>query len=263
MGKGNAVEYSQSPAAVRARQMRRFRPGWLPTLVVAMLLPVLVWLGFWQLARAEEKRQLLASYEARRGAEAIGILELETTADAAYRRVRLSGHFDDQHSVLLDNRTRDGKVGVELLQPFYDQASDLWVLVNRGWLPWPDRRNAAQFVTPAAVQNLDAWVYVPPGETFQLQADAPSNQWPLLVNAVHPHALWTQLGRAGLAYEVRLQPSAAAYQADWPVVAMGPERHQAYAVQWFALAAALLGLFVYFGFHATAKHEPVLGEQQP
>jgi cytochrome oxidase assembly protein ShyY1 len=242
--------------------MRRFRPGWWPTLVVAALVPVLVFLGFWQLARAEEKRQLLASYEARRTAEPVGILALEQTPDAAYRRVHLTGHFDEQHSLLLDNRTRDGKAGVELLQPFYDQASGLWLLVNRGWLPWPDRRNPAQFTTPPALQTLDAWVYVPPGETFQLQADAPSNQWPLLLNAVHPQALWQQLGRAGLAYEVRLEPSAAAYQADWPVVAMGPERHQAYAVQWFALAAALIGLFIYFGFHAVPKHAPILGEQQ-
>jgi cytochrome oxidase assembly protein ShyY1 len=234
----------------------------LPTLVVAVLLPVLVLLGFWQLARAEEKRQLLASYDARRSADPMPISELENIADKAYRRVHLSGHFDAEHSVLLDNRTRDGQAGVELLQPFYDQASNLWLLVNRGWLPWPDRRTAAQYTTPPTLESLDAWVYVPPGATFQLQADAHSDQWPLLVNAVHPQALWQQLGRTGLAYEVRLEPSPAAYQADWPVVAMGPERHQAYAVQWFALAAALLGLFIYFGFHAAPKHEPILGEQQ-
>jgi cytochrome oxidase assembly protein ShyY1 len=43
---------------------------------------------------------------------------------------------------------RDGKAGVELLQPFHDQASGQWLLVNRGWLPWPDRRVPVQFVTP-------------------------------------------------------------------------------------------------------------------
>lgn len=30
---------------------------------------------------------------------------------------------------------------------------------------------------------------------------------------------------------------------------MGPEKHTAYAVQWFAMALALLGLFGYFGWH--------------
>ena len=54
------------------RSMRgAFRPGLLPTLVVLGLLPVLLWLGTWQLQRADEKRALLASYEARRGAEPV------------------------------------------------------------------------------------------------------------------------------------------------------------------------------------------------
>lgn len=39
-------------------------------------------------------------------------------ADPAFRRVHLRGLFDAEHSVLLDNRMRDGKAGVELLQPF-------------------------------------------------------------------------------------------------------------------------------------------------
>ena len=44
------------------RSMRgAFRPGLLPTLVVLGLLPVLLWLGTWQLQRADEKRALLAS----------------------------------------------------------------------------------------------------------------------------------------------------------------------------------------------------------
>ncbi|MNN94970.1 hypothetical protein D3C81_2137010 [compost metagenome] len=59
--------------------------------------------------------------------------------------------------------------------------------------------------------------------------------------------LWRELGRAGLADELRLQPGPASYLGDWPLVSMGPEKHLGYAVQWFALAATLLGLFVWFG----------------
>ena len=39
--------------------MSGFRPGLLPTLLVLAMLPVLVWLGFWQLERGEHKRELL------------------------------------------------------------------------------------------------------------------------------------------------------------------------------------------------------------
>ncbi|MGH8354113.1 MAG: SURF1 family protein [Pseudomonas sp.] len=233
--------------------MNAFRPGLAPTLVVLALLPVLLGLGCWQLSRGEAKRVLLASYEARRSAAPIALVELERSADPAYRRVSLRGHFDERHSLLLDNRTRAGQAGVELLQPFYDQASGLWLLVNRGWLPWPDRRIPPSFATPDAALSLKAWVYLPPGESFQLQADPPSSACPRLVTRVEPGALWQQLGRGGWPHELRLEPGPAAFQSDWPVVAMGPEKHLGYAVQWFALAAALLGLYLYRGLRLARE----------
>ncbi|HXR01486.1 MAG TPA: SURF1 family protein, partial [Pseudomonas sp.] len=109
--------------------MKRFRPGIVPTLVVLALLPLLVSLGCWQLGRAEEKRVMLANYAERRLAPPIAAQLLSSTADPAYRRVQLRGSFDPEHSLLLDNSTREGKVGVELIQPFHDQASGLWLMV--------------------------------------------------------------------------------------------------------------------------------------
>ncbi|NWL79646.1 cytochrome oxidase biogenesis protein Surf1,facilitates heme A insertion [Pseudomonas taiwanensis] len=226
--------------------MSGFRPGLAPTLVVLALLPVLIGLGFWQLSRADEKRQLLVAAEARRIAAPTTIDALLASADPAYLRVRLHGHFDAAHSLLLDSRIRDGKAGVELLQPFQDDASGQWLLVNRGWLPWPDRRVAPVFSTPDGAQELTAWAYVPPGAAFELK-HLEASGWPQLVNQVDADALWKHLGRNGVPLELRLEESPAAYRSDWPVVAMGPEKHLGYAVQWFALAIALLGLFIYFG----------------
>ena len=234
--------------------MRAFRPGVLPSLVVLLLLPLLLSLGAWQLQRADEKSALLDRQEARRQAPAQAIGELEQSADLAFRRVLLRGYFDAEHSLLLDNRTRDGRVGVELLQPFYDQPSGLWLLLNRGWLPWPDRRTPVAFSTPSGALQLQAWIYVAPGETFQLQADQPGNSWPQLMTRIDTHGLWQQLGRAGWPFELRLLPGPAAYQARWAVVAMGPEKHLGYAVQWFAMALALACLFIYFGIR-NAKEQ--------
>lgn len=129
--------------------MRPFRPGWIPTLVVLALLPGLIALGCWQLGRAEEKRALLASYAQRSADAPMSTSLLQQSDDSAFRRVHLYGRFDAEHSLLLDNRMRDGQAGVELLQPFHDQPSGLWLLVNRGWLAWPDRRVPVHFDTPA------------------------------------------------------------------------------------------------------------------
>lgn len=238
--------------------MSRFRPGWLPSVAVALLLPLLCGLGVWQLDRAEQKREVLRHQQASREAPPVLFSQLEQSADPAFRRVQLHGYFDAQHSILLDNRTRGGQAGVELLQPFYEQGSGLWLLVNRGWLAWPDRRNPPQFSTPETPLQLTAWVYVPLGAAFQLRADRPGEQWPQLLTQVDAQALWAHLGRGGWPYEVRLEPGPAAYQVEWSAVAMGPEKHLGYAVQWFAMAAALLGLFLYFGMRNARESVDVV-----
>nr|WP_286674916.1 SURF1 family protein [Pseudomonas subflava] len=254
MGNDVPFQYSQPPADLRGKGVSGFRPGLLPSIAVVLLLPLLIGLGFWQLSRAEQKRALLDDFAAREHAAPMAVAELERQSDLAHLRIRLHGQFDERHSLLLDNRQRGGQVGVELLQPFYDQSSGLWLLVNRGWLPWPDRRTPPQFTTPDGPLELVARVHVPVGEAFQLQADPAGSAWPRLITAVEPERLWHQLGRGGMSYEVRLEPGPAAYRAEWPLVAMGPEKHTGYAVQWFALAAALVGLYLYLGLHNSRQN---------
>lgn len=233
--------------------MRPFRPGLVPTLVVLALLPGLIALGCWQLGRADEKRALMDAYTERQLQAPVAAAQLGQLVDPAFYPVHLYGRFDREHSLLLDNQMRDGKAGVELLQPFHDQASGQWLLVNRGWLAWPDRRIPVRFDTPPQPLALDATVYVAPGKAFQLHPDPEGGQWPHLLTAIDPAGLWQQLGREGFAFELRLQAGPASYRLDWPVVAMGPEKHLGYATQWFALATTLVLLYLYFGWHRHNK----------
>lgn len=232
--------------------MSGFRPGLLPTLVVLVLLPVLVWLGFWQLDRGEQKRDLLERQAGQAERVPLSPGELEKLAEPAYARVYLQGRFDARHSFLLDSRTRDGQVGIELLQPFFDQPSGRWVIVNRGWVPWPDRRVPPEFDTPEQEVKLSAWTHVPTGKPFVLGRGM-AEGWPRLINHVDMSQLWQALGREGVLYELRLEPGPAAYRADWVVTSMSPAQHRGYAVQWFALAAALLALFIYLGVHQARE----------
>ena len=238
---------------------RGFRTGWLPSLLVLALLPALCALGGWQLQRAAEKRALLAAAASASAAPPLAVAELERLDAPAFRRVRLQGRFDAAHSLLLDNRQRGGRPGVELLQPFLDRPSGRWLLVNRGWLPWPDRRTPPAFATPDGELSLLASVYRPPGAAFLLGDGAPGTGWPRLVNAVDGTLLWRELGRAGPAVELRLAPGPASYLGDWPLASIGPERHLGYAVQWFALAATLLGLYLWFGVRQAREVRDGLG----
>ena len=66
--------------------MTRFRPGFAPTLVVLAVLPLLVFLGFWQLDRGEQKRELLNHYAERQVAAPVTVGQLLTFDDPAFRR---------------------------------------------------------------------------------------------------------------------------------------------------------------------------------
>ena len=95
-------------------------------------------------------------------------------------------------------------------------------------------------------ENLTGYIYVPPGESYLLGEVASDRAWPRLIQAADVAALADMLGEAVYPFIVRLEPdSAGALLADWPLVNTRPEKHTAYAVQWFAMASVLLLLFVW------------------
>src|SRR5690606_6909242 len=127
---------------------RRFAPGWPLWVFTLALLPILVCLGFWQLERAAEKRELQARIEAQRAQPAVTITDLAPTADPSWRPLLLTGRFDPRYTWLLDNRTRDGLPGVDVLQVLPDRTSNQRLPLNRCWLPWRDRPEPPAAPTP-------------------------------------------------------------------------------------------------------------------
>jgi len=226
----------------------RFAPGWPLIALVAFFLPVLVVLGFWQLDRAEEKRQMQAQMDASRSAVAAPLGTLVTAQNLAWRPVQMEGIFDPELIWLLDNRIRDGKAGLEVLQVFIDADTGKRLIVNRGWLPWPDRREVPAVRTPRGTQRLDAEVLPPTEKGFTLGTTHTQPGWPKLITRVDLDAMTEASGEALLPWMARLRTgSDAALTLDWPALPMTSSKHTAYAVQWFALALALLALFVWAG----------------
>jgi len=227
----------------------RFAPGWAMTVFVAFFLPALIALGFWQLDRGEEKRQMQAQMDASRSALAVSVQTLQNADDRAWRPLQIQGVFDPEHIWLLDNRTRNGQAGLEVLQRFKDIDSDLELVVNRGWLAWPDRRDTPRVVTPEGIQRLDAEA-LPEAETgFTLGDTNAQSGWPKLITGVDLKAMNAASSQSLLPWMARLRTgSDAALTLDWPALPMTSSKHVAYAVQWFALALALLALFVWAGF---------------
>ncbi|MEO0435555.1 MAG: SURF1 family protein [Pseudomonadota bacterium] len=226
---------------------------WKTTALTLFLLPSLIWLGFWQLERAEEKALLAKQYAQQARQPAVPITDLLNAPDsnARFRRVLMQGYFDPGAVVLLDNQIRDGRYGHDVFNVFYDTASQRALLLNRGWISGdPARQSLPAVEIPEGEMSLEARVYISPGKPYLLQEDRFSDVvWPLLVQTVASEelrgALETRLNRTLYPRELRLLPTQAhGFRRDWPVVNVSPSKHQGYAVQWFTMAAALALLFL-------------------
>lgn len=226
----------------------RFRPSRWPTLVVLLLLPFLLALGFWQLDRAEQKRQWLAGIEAGRGQPPLDLNAVQPAYEtAAHRRAVATGRYDPAHQVLLDNQVRDQRWGYLVLTPLRLQGTDLAVLVDRGWVPAPaDRKQLPDLAVEDALTAIRGDVDLGPSLGLKLGEAISDESWPLRIQYLDYEALSQRLPYRILPYLIRLDPAEAqGYRRDWePVVPMGPSTHIGYAVQWFGLAIALFVIYV-------------------
>jgi len=227
---------------------RRFAPALHWTLLAALGVALFVSLGRWQLHRAEEKRALFAGFAA--GSAAAVMLPENFRPIERYRRVTASGRYDSSRQFLLDNMTRDGVPGFHVLTPLVQYDSRV-VLVDRGFLPLtgsrsdlPDLRvdEGPRTVTGRA-DNL-------PQAAVTLAA-APATGWPRIVSFPRMPEVAEALSAQVYPQVVLLdadQPDG--YLRDWRPPGMAPDRHVAYAVQWFGLAATVLVTWVVLSFKA-------------
>lgn len=220
---------------------------WRTAAFALLLVPLFCALGVWQLGRAEEKHTIAEGWEQQRLQPAVALDALPGDPDTLrYRPVVLQGEFLAGRDFLLDNRIRQGRYGVEVITPLRRANGEL-VLVNRGWLAGdPYRQTLPEVVEVAGELELAGYVYVPPGESFTLGEIAADAGWPRLVQAIDAGAMAEMLGEPVWPYTVRLNAdSQAALLADWPLVNARPEKHEAYAAQWFSMAAVLLLLYLW------------------
>lgn len=236
----------------------RLRLPLIPVLVVAPVLALLLGLGTWQLDRAEEKASILASYRERSEAPARPLgAGSEAPERLRFRHVELSGDFLSERQFLLDNQIRNGRVGYQVLTPMRVVGRDDLVLVDRGWVPQgATRAELPDVVVPPGPRRITGVVYVPFGEGLRLgEMDEAQLSWPRLIQYVDFGLIEKRLMHAVAPFTVRLDPAAPdGYLRDWQVVAVSPERHLAYAIQWFGLALVLAIGFLVVNLEREGRH---------
>jgi surfeit locus 1 family protein len=220
---------------------------WLTIAAVAAFV-LFVSLGRWQWARGELRSQQWADFEAgARQAVPLGMRSLEDVP--RYQRVSVTGRYDPERQVLLENRTHAGRPGYDVLTPLEREDGRL-LLVNRGWVPFLGYRDRPPDISfepesPITVTGRVDNLPVPGIGTGRI-TEPPGRSWPKLASFPDAEQLAAVLGRSQLDARLlmldRDQPHG--YVREWQPAGTRPATHWSYAVQWWSFAALVVILWL-------------------
>lgn len=223
---------------------RRFSPHWAMTLLAILAIAVFLRLGFWQVERAVEKKQMITN---------LSTFAQQTPIDWApnqalpsqYQSIKVQGYFlPDQ--LLLDNQHYQHQFGYDVISPLV-LANGQVLLVDRGWIAGDlSRRTMPTIETPVGNITVVGSTYFPSGKNWLLgQLIEKKSAQVAIVELLDVHLISQFLHKSVYPFIIRLDKHAdSGYVREWAVVAMAPERHYGYALQWFAIAFVILILFI-------------------
>ena len=230
-----------------------FCPKLIPSLLTLLLFPFLLFLGLWQLDRADEKREIDdgVTLAITKPALELNSADPKSLSEEVYRSATIKGKFDTLHQFLLDNRTYLGKPGYHVLTPFKFESKNgsSAILVNRGWITYQNTRDNIPDieVTQNEIEMLGTIKAIPRSivlsETTRKHAKGTSN--PTLIQSVDIASLNQHLKYTLLPIMIELNKSEKfGFIREWQPYYGSIDKHNAYATQWFSMAAILLFLFI-------------------
>lgn len=224
-------------------ESEQFRRLFAPVATV-LLVALFVSLGVWQLDRAAQKNRTRALFE----------------DDAPYTRVtgvmpvtefqllEAQGRYLGERQVLIDNMIVDGRIGSYAITPFRYAPDEPLLIVNRGWIP----RAAGDSSRPGLGVAGDARVirgragFLPKVGIRSREAFQAGDDWPKSASYPTLDELSVELGEELLPFVLLLGPEAdEGFLRHWQPRESGPMMHYGYALQWFAMAAAVAGFFAW------------------
>src|SRR3990167_195021 len=177
------------------------------------------WLGIWQLHRYTYKKQLLSTYQNR-------------------LTVTVKGEYLNALTILLQNQFYQGQVGFDVLTPLKIKGEKKLLLVDRGWIKANPDQTAPTINPVTGEQSLKGYIKLMNERSFILGKNIlnPLTS-PLMIQRLDFDELSHVMHQSFYPDVLRLNASEPnGFLRNWVVTTILPERHMAYAVQWFAMA---------------------------
>ncbi|WP_083501559.1 SURF1 family protein [Legionella worsleiensis] len=222
----------------------RFTPNWLMIVLTCFFMFVFVWLGLWQIDRANEKSAMMMAQEALAKQEPLS-WQGNSPMPKQYQRIQLSGTYLPD-VFLLDNQHYQHQFGYNVLSPL--QRSDgTVILVDRGWIAGDiTRRSFPAIITPKGEIEVRGSVYYPGKKQWVLGPEFEKKEHGMIIlELLNAKLVSHLLQKKVYPFIIRLdKQDAYGFVREWAIVSMPPQRHLAYALQWFAMALVIFIIFV-------------------
>ncbi len=223
-------------------------PAWLPFVVGVFLVVQFAALGVWQIDRGLEKRANRAAFANRSSFAQFR----HGTEVRPYQAIEANGRFDTGRQFLIDNIILNARYGYYVLTAFEIGEDEPLLIVNRGWIEKPGlapdmaaiARRIAVAESPLTVRGRVSSLPRPGGRMGD--AIRSRDTWPQVAVFPTPGDLAQSLGRDVEAIVLLMDPGEEhGFLRHWVPEQMGPGKHFGYALQWFAMGAALAGLLIW------------------
>jgi surfeit locus 1 family protein len=206
-------------------------------------------LGIWQWGRGQQRTALHDMMLARQNAPAVSADQLLAAREGderlLHRPVVLRGQWLPERTVFLDNRQMNGAPGFYVVTPLRLEGSQAVVLVQRGWAPrnFTRREQLPVVQTPAGTVEVRGRLAPPPAKLYAFDTEETG---PIRQNL----DLARFRAETGLALQPlsvqQTGPASEGLLRQWPQAGSGAEKNYGYAFQWWAIAALIAILYVWF-----------------
>jgi surfeit locus 1 family protein len=224
-----------------------FNPGIVLSITTGAILYSMVALGQWQADRAEFKDNLRDTIIARKDLPIISMQELPASEEERlFLPVEAYGRYDVKHHFLHDNKILNGRVGYDVYTPLIMPDGQA-MLVNRGFLPLgKTRQDLPAIETPAEQMNVKGLLHRTPSKTIVLADDVnQAKSWPVVLQYVDVDEIEKMLGYPVFNMVLWLDKEENhGFTRTLPALALDSSKNSGYAFQWYAMALALLIIYL-------------------
>jgi len=205
-------------------------------LILFILVLTCVYLGMWQLDRAEQKLAIQNDHQIQSSKQYQNLNEVENNP-LRYSKIYVEGIFQEPY-FLLDNIVHDKKAGYLVMSPF--QIEDKIIIVNRGWVDNYSRQKFPNISTPQNTVKIKGYIKYPM-KLLELSDTNITQEEPYVIQNLDIKEISSILKKEVYPFYLNLE-----YDSDHayaPIIEKYENKHLThymYAGQWFLFA--LIGI---------------------